>query len=206
MGEIVDGRRRYPLIVRYDRGFRDQKEDLENVRLSASSGAMIYVSDVADVLVQSGPAMISSDGSYPSSYVFVDLDTPDVGGYVEKAKKVLADISLPLGYSLDVVGEYESMKRVREGLRLVIPLALMIIVMMIYLNLRSVDIDVNRDGCGSFFFSWSVSSSVSFGLSDEYRSLGRLGGFDRSGYRDGDVHADVPTIILLRAQRKRAYE
>jgi Cu(I)/Ag(I) efflux system membrane protein CusA/SilA len=115
---------------------------------SGSSGAMsggtgvgqIPLGELARVSFRSGPDMLRNENGMLSAYVFVDItDQVDVGRYVESAKRVVEkEIKIPVGYSLQWSGQYEYMERAKERLMLVVPLTLMLIFILLYLNFRSV--------------------------------------------------------------------
>jgi Cu(I)/Ag(I) efflux system membrane protein CusA/SilA len=137
----VDGRERYGVSVRYARDFRENLESLKRVLLPLPSGqGQIPMSEIADVKITEGPAMIRDENGLLSGYVYVDFDTSevDVGSYVEQAKKaVAAAVKLPAGYSLTWSGQYENMIRVKERLKLILPLTLVLIFALLYMNTRS---------------------------------------------------------------------
>jgi Cu(I)/Ag(I) efflux system membrane protein CusA/SilA len=133
----VEGLERYPVNLRYPQDFRDSLETLRALPIVAPTGASIVLSDVAHVDVADGPAMIRSENARPSGWVFVDLQGRDLGGFVEDAKqRVAAELELPPGYSLAWSGQYEYLERATERLKVVVPLALAIIVLLLYLNFR----------------------------------------------------------------------
>ena len=133
----VEGLERYPVNLRYPQDFRDSLEALRALPIVAPTGANIALSDVARVDVADGPAMIRSENARPSGWVFVDLQGRDLGGYVAEAKRrVAGELELPPGYSLGWSGQYEYLERAAQRLEVVVPLALAIIVLLLYLNFR----------------------------------------------------------------------
>jgi Cu(I)/Ag(I) efflux system membrane protein CusA/SilA len=133
----VEGLERYPVNLRYPQDFRDSLEALRALPIVAPTGANITLSDVARVDVADGPAMIRSENARPSGWVFVDLQGRDLGGYVAEAKRrVAGELELPPGYSLGWSGQYEYLERAAQRLEVVVPLALAIIVLLLYLNFR----------------------------------------------------------------------
>jgi Cu(I)/Ag(I) efflux system membrane protein CusA/SilA len=133
----VEGLERYPVNLRYPQDFRDSLEALRTLPLVAPTGANIVLADVARIDVADGPAMIRSENARPSGWVFVDIQGRDLGGFVDEAKsRVTAELELPAGYSLAWSGQYEYLERAAERLRVVVPLALSIIVLLLYLNFR----------------------------------------------------------------------
>jgi Cu(I)/Ag(I) efflux system membrane protein CusA/SilA len=134
----VEGLERYPINLRYPQDFRDSPDTLRALPIVTPTGANITLADVAHVAVADGPAMIRSENSRPSGWVFVDLQGRDLGGYVNEAKsRVAEELELPPGYSLGWSGQYEYLERATERLKVVVPLTLAIIVLLLYLNFRN---------------------------------------------------------------------
>jgi Cu(I)/Ag(I) efflux system membrane protein CusA/SilA len=135
----VEGRERYPVNVRYMRDYRSDPAALERVLVPAMGGqAQIPLSQLAEVRTVSGPGMLRDENGMLNGYVYVDVAGRDVGSYVEEAKAaVRKEIQLPAGYSLVWSGQYEAMQRVREKLTIVLPLTLFLIIMLLYVNTRS---------------------------------------------------------------------
>jgi len=134
----VEGRERYTVSVRYARERRDSLEGLQRVLVPTMSGAQIPLAQLADIRMTTGPAMIRDENGMLAGYVYVDLSGRDVGGYVEEAKRVVAEkVSLPTGYSLQWSGQYENMLRVRERLKIVVPVTVFLIFILLYMNTKS---------------------------------------------------------------------
>ena len=134
----VEGRERYPVNVRYLRDFRTDVESLKRVLVTTPTGAQIPMAQLADVHLVSGPAMIRNENGLLNGYVYVDVSGRDIGGYVEEAKRVVAEkVKLPTGYTLVWSGQYENMQRVRERLKIVVPLTLFLVYLLLYFNTRS---------------------------------------------------------------------
>jgi Cu(I)/Ag(I) efflux system membrane protein CusA/SilA len=134
----VEGRARFPVNVRYPRELRDDLERLGRVLVMTPSGAQVPLSQVATLRTVTGPSMIRNENGLLVGYVYVDIAGRDVGGYVEEAKRaVAAHLALPAGYSLEWSGQYENMLRVRERLKLVLPVTVALILLLLYLNTRS---------------------------------------------------------------------
>jgi Cu(I)/Ag(I) efflux system membrane protein CusA/SilA len=149
----VEGRERYPVNVRYARELRNDEEKIKRIfvpvnmtggtsgmQAGAKSGlAHIPLGELAEVAIVKGPTSIKSEEGLLANYVYVDFSGRDVGGYVEEAKKQVAEqVKLPDGYRLQWSGEYEYLVKTHERLRLVIPLTALIIFVLIYLNTKSV--------------------------------------------------------------------
>jgi Cu(I)/Ag(I) efflux system membrane protein CusA/SilA len=134
----VEGRERYTVNVRYGRDWRDDLESLRRVLVPTMSGAQIPLEQLADIQLAFGPSMIKDENAMITGYVYIDITDRDVGGYVNEAKKVVAqNLRLPAGYSLQWSGQYENMLRVRERLKVVIPLTIFIIFLLLFMNTKS---------------------------------------------------------------------
>ncbi len=134
----IEGRARYPVNVRYPRELRDSIERLSQVLVSTPGGAQIPISQIADIKRVTGPSMIRDENGMLAGYVFVDLASADIGGYVERAKQIVREkLPLPAGYSLVWSGQYENMLRVRERLKIVVPITLFLIFALLYMNTKS---------------------------------------------------------------------
>jgi Cu(I)/Ag(I) efflux system membrane protein CusA/SilA len=134
----IEGRERFSVNVRYARDFRSDVDELERMLVAAPNGHNVPIGSLADVRLRSGPAMIRDENGSLAGYVYVDVIGSDVGGYVESAKREVAEkVPLPTGCSLAWSGQYENMLRVRERLKVVVPLALLLIVLLLYLNTKS---------------------------------------------------------------------
>ena len=122
ISSVINGRERISVNIRYARGFRQNKEDINRILLDSPKGYSIPLSEVASIVVNKGSGMIRNDNGLITGYVYVDLTDSDVGNFVAEAKRVVAqNLSLPSGYSLSWSGQYESIQRVREKLKVVLP-------------------------------------------------------------------------------------
>jgi Cu(I)/Ag(I) efflux system membrane protein CusA/SilA len=135
----VEGRERYAVSVRYFQDYRSDVDRLKRVLVPAMDGRMhVPIGQLADVRLASGPAMLRNENGMLNGYVYVDVADRDIGGYVADAKRAVAErVSVPVGYSLVWSGQYEAMERVRERLKIVLPVTLFLIVMLLYLNTKS---------------------------------------------------------------------
>jgi Cu(I)/Ag(I) efflux system membrane protein CusA/SilA len=135
----VEGRARFPVNVRYPRGLREDLDQLGQVLVMTPSGAQIPLRQVATIRTVSGPAMIRNENGLMAGYVYVDITTDDVGGYVERARAaVQAQLpTMPSGYSIEWSGQYENLLRVRERLKIVVPITLILIFLLLYMNTKS---------------------------------------------------------------------
>ncbi len=134
----IEGRERYPINVRYARELRDDLPKLRQVLVPTPSGAQIPLGDIADIHRSEGPAMIRDENGQLAGYVYIDISGRDLGGYVEEARrKVAAEVHPPTGYSLVWSGQYENLARVKERLKVVLPLTIFLIAFLLYMNTKS---------------------------------------------------------------------
>lgn len=135
----VEGRERYPVNVRYQRGYRSDIQSLSRVLVPVMNGQLhIPISQLAEVKLVSGPSMYRDEDGLLSGYVYVDISGRDIGSYVADAKAAVSRaLQIPAGYSVQWSGQYEAMERVRERLILVVPVTLFLILMLLYLNTKS---------------------------------------------------------------------
>ncbi|HET6330987.1 MAG TPA: efflux RND transporter permease subunit [Holophagaceae bacterium] len=136
----VEGRARYAITVRLAASQRQDPAALSRVLVSLPGGGQVPISELADLKIESGPSMIRDENGLLTAYVFVDFDTSkvDVGSFVMRAKEAVErGMSLPPNYALNWSGQYENMLRVQQRLKLVVPLALLLIFGLLYLNTKS---------------------------------------------------------------------
>jgi Cu(I)/Ag(I) efflux system membrane protein CusA/SilA len=140
----VEGLQRYTINLRYDRDFRSDLRALrEDIVVPTPTGAQIPLGQLAMVKVVDGPMGIKSEGAVPNAWVYVDIRGVDVGTYVQMAMRAVndavarGDIKLPGGYNLFWSGQYEYMLRAKARLLIVVPLTLLLITLIIYLNTKS---------------------------------------------------------------------
>ena len=135
----VEGRERYPVNVRYARELRDDIPKLRQVLVPTPSGAQIPLGDISDIHRTEGPAMIRDENGQLAGYVYIDISGRDLGGYVDEARrKVASKIHPPPGYTLVWSGQYENLARVKERLKVVLPLTIFLIAFLLYMNTKSV--------------------------------------------------------------------
>jgi len=134
----VEGRERYTVNVRYAREMRDSLERLQRVLVPTTSGAQVPLAQIADIRLTTGPAMIRDENAMLAGYVYVDITGSDIGGYVEQAKQIVErDVEVPTGYTVQWSGQWENMLRVRERLKIVVPITIFLIFLLLYMNTRS---------------------------------------------------------------------
>lgn len=136
--ENIEGRERYPVNVRYNRDFRDNIEELQRVLIVTPSGAQIPIGEVAKISFSRGPASIRDEGAALTGYVYIDLNTKDYGGFVNRADNLLRQkLALPPGYTYKWSGEYEFELRARERLLMIVPIVFFIIFLLLYMVFHS---------------------------------------------------------------------
>jgi Cu(I)/Ag(I) efflux system membrane protein CusA/SilA len=137
--ETVEGLERYPVNLRYPRDMRDNLEALRRVLIPTPTGSQIPLALVADIKFTRGTDVIKTEDARPNAWVYVDLKTSDIGGYVEQAKKMLAEkINLPAGYTVTWSGQFEYMERAAERLQIVVPITLLLIFILLYCAFRNI--------------------------------------------------------------------
>ncbi len=130
----VEGRERYPVNVRYQRAFRSDTGALGRVQVG-----QVPIEHLAQVKLTSGPSMFRDENGMLSGYVYVDVTGRDIGSYLAEARRVVSrGLQLPAGYSIAWSGQYEAMARVRQRLTVVLPLTIFLVLILLYLNTRSV--------------------------------------------------------------------
>ena len=138
VGMTVEGLERYPINMRYPRDVRDSLEKLRNLTVVTPAGAHIPLAEVADVRIDNGPGMIKTENARLNGWIYIDIEGRDLGSYVKDAQKTVADkIKLPAGYSISWSGQYEFMVRAVERLTTVVPITLLIIILLLYMNFRN---------------------------------------------------------------------
>lgn len=134
----VEGRERYPVNVRYARGLRDNLNALSRVLVPVMGGAQVPLTQLADITLRTGPSMIKNEEGFLAGFLYVDVTGRDMGRYVEDAKRaVAANVALPAGYQVVWSGQYEYLQRVVERLWVVVPVTLVIVFLLLYLNTNS---------------------------------------------------------------------
>ncbi len=134
----VEGRERYSVNVRYKRELRDDPDRLKRVLIPTTSGAQIPLGQIADLVITQGPPSITDEAGALVGLVSVAVSGRDLRGYVEDAQRAVRDrVTLPSGYRLVWAGQYEHLVRAEERLKLVVPVTIGIILLLLYLNFRS---------------------------------------------------------------------
>jgi Cu(I)/Ag(I) efflux system membrane protein CusA/SilA len=134
----VEGRERYPVNVRYKRELRDDSDRLTRVLIPTPSGAQIPLGQIVEMVITQGPPSIADEAGALAGLVSVAVSGRDLRGYVQDAQRVVRErVALPSGYRLIWTGQYEHLVRAEERLKLVVPVTLALILLLLYLNFRS---------------------------------------------------------------------
>jgi copper/silver efflux system protein len=134
----VEGLERYPVNLRYSRELRDNIDAISRVLVDAPDGRQVPLGQVAKIAPAKGPMVIRSENARPNSWVFVDIRGIDIGSYIRLAQRAVAtNVIVPAGYSIVWSGEFEYLRRMQQRLMFLVPLTLFIIMLIIYLNTRS---------------------------------------------------------------------
>ncbi|BFU92451.1 MAG: Cation efflux system protein CzcA [Nitrospira sp.] len=134
----VEGRERYPVNVRYKRELRDDPDRLKRVLIPTPTGAQIPLGQIAEIVITQGPPSIADEAGALAGLVSVSVGGRDLRGYVLDAQRAVRDrVTVPSGYRLIWTGQYEHLVRAEERLKLVVPVTLAVILLLLYLNLRS---------------------------------------------------------------------
>jgi Cu(I)/Ag(I) efflux system membrane protein CusA/SilA len=168
----IEGRERYPVNVRYMRDFRSDFGALGRVLVSASGGQrQIPLAQLATIKAASGPSMIRNEDGLLTGYVYVDLAGRDPDSYIQEADRLLRDkVKLLPGYAVAWSGQYEAMQRVKTRLEVVIPLTLLLIFLLLYMNTRSVTktciiaLAVPFSAVGAIWFLYLLGYNMSIGV------------------------------------------
>ena len=136
--ETVEGRERYGVIVRYPRDFRDNPQAIaREVLVNAPGGTAIPLGQVASVTVGQGPPSIRTENAQLVDYIYVDMQGRDLGGYVNDARKAVQDqVTLPAGSHIEWSGQFEYLQRAVARLQIVVPVTLLVIFLLLYMNFR----------------------------------------------------------------------
>jgi Cu(I)/Ag(I) efflux system membrane protein CusA/SilA len=136
---LYDGRERFSVNLRYPRDFRNSLQAIASARITAPNGARIPLQLLAKLSIADGPAEIKSENGRLIAYVFVDLSTADIGGYVKRADSVLSEkVQLPPGYALSWSGQFAELAHAKQQLMWVIPATLLLVLLLLYAYFRQI--------------------------------------------------------------------
>jgi Cu(I)/Ag(I) efflux system membrane protein CusA/SilA len=137
ISEVLSGRERYGISLRYPREWRDSVSRLAALPLHTPTGGYIALGEIADIRVEDGPGVIRSENARLNAWIHIDTDTRNVADFVDRAKSALDEgIELPRGVSLSWSGQFESLQRASERLAVVVPSVLLIIALLLYLTFQ----------------------------------------------------------------------
>jgi Cu(I)/Ag(I) efflux system membrane protein CusA/SilA len=172
----VEGRERYTVSVRYPRDYRSSPEDIATqVLIPLPNGGTVPLGEVAKVSRDQGPSSLRTEDAQLVLYIFVDFRDRDIGGYVADAKQAVAsEVDFPPGYYATWSGQFEYLERAKKRLQVVIPVTILIIFLLLYLNFRRITetlivmLSVPFALVGGFWLMWwldfnlSVAAAVGF--------------------------------------------
>jgi Cu(I)/Ag(I) efflux system membrane protein CusA/SilA len=181
IGEMIEGRRRFPINVRYPRDFRDSVGKLRQLPIVTETGAQIPLSAVAEVSISEGPPSIRSENARLSGWVYVDIRGRDLASVVADAKRAVAEkVKLPPGISVQWSGQFEYLERATKRLSVVIPFVLAVIFVLLYLAFRRFDealllmLTLPFALVGGFWYVWLLGHELSVASAVGFIALGGL--------------------------------
>jgi len=138
IAENIEGRKRFPVAVRYERGARDTPNALDQALIATPAGEQIPLKQVARVFYSRGPAMIRDEEGQLTGYVYLSPKTNDYGGYVTRAQRLIESrVEMPAGYTWRWAGEYEFQIRAKERLKVIVPIVFFVIFLLLYVVFKS---------------------------------------------------------------------
>jgi copper/silver efflux system protein len=198
VGEVVQGRERYPINVRYPREFRDSPERLRQLPFSTDKGAQLLLQDVATISVEDGPPMLRSENARLSGWVYVDVRGRDLRSVVNDMQAAVAkQVALPAGYAVAWSGQFEYLERATGRLTQIVPVTLAVILVLLYLLFRSfgdaalVMAAVPFSLVGGFWLVWALGHSISVATAVGFIAL-------------AGVAAEFGVVMLIYLQHARA--
>ncbi|RQQ24066.1 efflux RND transporter permease subunit [Burkholderia stagnalis] len=178
VGEVIAGRERFPINLRYPREIRDSLEKLRALPIVTERGAQLRLGDVANVTIADGPPMIRSENARLSGYVYVDIRNTDLRSAVDAMQRAVArEVRLPPGYAIAWSGQFEYLERAAAKLRTVIPATLAVIFVLLFLTFGSAAdalllmSTVPFALVGGFWLIWLLGHAVSVATSVGFIAL-----------------------------------
>lgn len=139
IGEVLQGRERFPINVRYPRDLRANVDDLRALPVITASGSQIALGDLAEVVITEGPPMLKSENARLSNWIYVDLRGRDLKSAVEEMQqRVAQQVALPQGVTLSWSGQFEYLERATAKLKIVLPVTLIIIFVLLFITFKRV--------------------------------------------------------------------
>jgi Cu(I)/Ag(I) efflux system membrane protein CusA/SilA len=137
IGQTIQGLQRFPIVLRYPRSTRDSVAALRSLPIVAPGGVQVTLGQVADIQVTNGPPMVQSEQGIPTTFVFVDTSSNDLGGTVAKLQHAVAQqVTLPPGYTLDWAGQFQALQHARARMNLIVPVTIIVVFLLVYLVFR----------------------------------------------------------------------
>jgi Cu(I)/Ag(I) efflux system membrane protein CusA/SilA len=177
----VEGLERYPVNLRYPRELRSSIDALSRLAVPTRLGHYIPLGQVADIRTVKGPPAIKSENARRTAWIFVDLTTDDIGGYVARAKTAVeAQVRRPAGVTMQWSGQFEYMERAAERLALVGPLTLAIIFILLYMHFRRIGetvivlMTVPFAAIGGVWLMWALGFNLSVAVAVGFLALAGL--------------------------------
>ncbi len=175
----VEGRERYGVTVRYPRDLRsDPQQIAREVLIPTMEGAMIPLGQLARIEIAKGAPAIRTENALLSAYIYVDLRDRDIGSYVADAKKAVAEqVTFPSGYYITWSGQFEYMERAIQKMKVVIPVTLLLIFLLLYLNFKRVTetlivmLSVPFALVGGAWFMWLLDYNMSVAVAIGFIAL-----------------------------------
>ena len=181
IGETIEGRRRFPISVRYPRELRDSIEELRSLPFVAESGAHLTLGTVARIAISDGPPMLRSENARLSGWIYVDIRGRDLASVVRDAQRAVAEgVKLPVGVSVAWSGQFEYLERARARLAIVVPFTLLIIFVLLYLAFRRageallIMATLPFALVGGFWLIWGLGHNLSIAGAIGFIALGGL--------------------------------
>ncbi|MHC5147948.1 efflux RND transporter permease subunit [Stenotrophomonas rhizophila] len=179
IGETIEGRERYPIVLRYPRGQRDSLQALQDLPLIAPGGVQLTLSQVAELSISPGPPMLKSDNGRLVGYIYVDVADRDLGSVVQDLQAAMqTQVSLPAGYGLAWSGQYEYLQRALARLQWGVPAALAIIFLVIWMVFRRLSdvsiilLSLPLALVGGFWLIWGLGHAISVASMIGFIALG----------------------------------
>jgi Cu(I)/Ag(I) efflux system membrane protein CusA/SilA len=177
----VEGRERYPINLRYRRELRDDLASLRRVLVPTPSGPQVPLEQLAHLEIRKGPPSIKTENARPNAWIYIDLEGIDVGSYVAQARAAVErSVTLPAGYTVTWSGQYEYLERAAARLRIIVPLAIAIIFVLLYMNFRRLSDALIVLGClpfglvGGVWLLWILDYDLSVAVGAGFLALAGL--------------------------------
>ncbi|HXN09989.1 MAG TPA: CusA/CzcA family heavy metal efflux RND transporter, partial [Steroidobacteraceae bacterium] len=137
IASVISGRERYSVNLRFPRAWRDSPQSIAEIPIITERGDNVRLGDVANLTLRDGASEIKSENAQLVAYIYLNLDSTDLGGYVAAANRALAQIPLPPGYTMSWSGQYEQMQHARARLNWLIPATVVLAALLLYGHFRS---------------------------------------------------------------------